>query len=253
MKARGTRCRRRDKSRRWKSAARFSDRGSRDVKTWSVAPARGATPPRSPPRAARDWFPRRRPVLDHAQKRRRGFLSPARPHRCGGFCPSSQTRRKPCCFNVARARGERRPVGHRHGKSHEHFLPRARGQDLRGDLRRAERPHGPAAMGAGQRREPSEEQLQVIGDLGHGADGAARGLDRVALLNGDGGGQAIDAVDVGLVHPLQKLARVGRESLDVTALALGEERVEGERRFARAAQAGDDGQPRGAEYRRRCS
>ena len=46
--------------------------------------------------------------------------------------------------------------------------------------------------------------------------------------------QALDQVDVGLFHELQKLPRVRRERLDVAALALGVERVEGERALARA-------------------
>ena len=45
--------------------------------------------------------------------------------------------------------------------------------------------------------------------------------------------------DVRLVHLLEELARVGRERLDVAALALGVERVEGERGLARAGEPGD--------------
>ena len=41
---------------------------------------------------------------------------------------------------------------------------------------------------------------------------------------------------------LQKLAGVGGESFDVAALAFGVNSVEGKRRFARAAEAGDDRQ-----------
>ena len=48
------------------------------------------------------------------------------------------------------------------------------------------------------------------------------------------------AVDVGLLHPLEELAGVGRQRLDVAPLPLGVDRVEGERRLARAADAGDD-------------
>ena len=44
-------------------------------------------------------------------------------------------------------------------------------------------------------------------------------------------------VDVGLLHPLEELPRVGRQRLDVAALPLGVDRVEGERRLARAADA----------------
>src|SRR4249920_2945843 len=46
-------------------------------------------------------------------------------------------------------------------------------------------------------------------------------------------------VDVGLLHHVEELARVGRERLDIAALALGIDGVEGERRFARAGKPGD--------------
>src|SRR4029079_10804976 len=55
-----------------------------------------------------------------------------------------------------------------------------------------------------------------------------------------GGREALDQVDVGLFHELEELARIGRERLDVAALALGVERVEGKRGLAGARQAGDD-------------
>jgi len=44
----------------------------------------------------------------------------------------------------------------------------------------------------------------------------------------------------GLSMRSKKLAGVGRKGLDVAALALGEEGVEGEGAFAGTAQAGDD-------------
>ncbi len=53
------------------------------------------------------------------------------------------------------------------------------------------------------------------------------------LVNGDGGGEALDVIHIGLVHLADELARVGRERLDVAALALGEDGIEGQRGFAR--------------------
>ncbi len=50
-------------------------------------------------------------------------------------------------------------------------------------------------------------------------------------------------IDVGLLHPLEELPGVGRQRLDVAALAFGVDRVEGERRLARPAHAGDDDEP----------
>ena len=40
-------------------------------------------------------------------------------------------------------------------------------------------------------------------------------------------------LDVGLLHHLEELARIGRERLDVAALPLGIDGVEGEARLAR--------------------
>ena len=43
-------------------------------------------------------------------------------------------------------------------------------------------------------------------------------------------------IDIGLLHQLQKLARVGRQAFDITPLPLGIDRVEGQRRLARPRQ-----------------
>jgi hypothetical protein len=70
-----------------------------------------------------------------------------------------------------------------------------------------------------------------------------RGIVRGGLLlDRNGRRQAFDQVDVGLFHQLQELARIGRQRLDIAALAFGIQRVERERGFARAGQAGDDDQ-----------
>jgi hypothetical protein len=49
-------------------------------------------------------------------------------------------------------------------------------------------------------------------------------------------------VHIGLSHHVEELARIGRQALDIAALALGIDRVEGERGFPRSRQAGDDHQ-----------
>ena len=83
------------------------------------------------------------------------------------------------------------------------------------------------------------QQPHVVVDLGDGADRRARVLRGGLLLDRDGGRQAVDLVDVRLLHHLQELPGVGRQRLDVAALALGVDGVEGERGFARAGQAGE--------------
>ena len=105
---------------------------------------------------------------------------------------------------------------------------------LRGDLA--------AAVRAVRHADVGEEQAQVVVDLGDGADRRARVRAGRLLLDGDRRRQALDQIDVGLLHLLEKLPRVGRQRLDVAPLAFGVQRVEGERRLARSRQAGDDHQ-----------
>ena len=99
---------------------------------------------------------------------------------------------------------------------------------------------GPAALEAVDRPDPGVEDAEVVEGLGDRGHGRAGILGRRLLLDGDGRRDAVDQVGVGLVHPLQELAGVGREGFDVAALAFGVERVEGQRGLARAAHAGDD-------------
>ena len=84
------------------------------------------------------------------------------------------------------------------------------------------------------------QQPHVIVNLGDGADGGARVAARRLLLDGNGRRKPVDQVHIGLLHHLQKLPRIGRQALDIAALALGVDRVEGEARLARARQARDD-------------
>ena len=93
-----------------------------------------------------------------------------------------------------------------------------------------------------RRAGPRVEQAQVVVDLGDRADGRARVVAGGLLLDGDGGREPLDRVDVGLLHQLEELPGVGRQRLDVAALAFGVDGVEGERRLARAAEPGDDDQ-----------
>ena len=69
----------------------------------------------------------------------------------------------------------------------------------------------------------------MVVQLGHRADRGTRSAHRVGLVDGDGGRDALDRVDLRLVHAVQELARVGAEGLDVTALAFGIQSVEDER------------------------
>jgi hypothetical protein len=107
-------------------------------------------------------------------------------------------------------------------------------------LRHAVRLQREPVLGAKRRADARVQQAQIVVDLGHRADGGARIVARRLLLDGDRGRQSLDQVDVGLLHELQELARIRRQRLDVAALALGVQRVEGERALARAGETGDD-------------
>ena len=70
------------------------------------------------------------------------------------------------------------------------------------------------------------EQAQVVVDLGDGADGRAGVAVGGLLVDRHRRRQALDEVDVGLVHLAEELPGVRRQRLDVPALPLGEDRVE---------------------------
>ena len=99
------------------------------------------------------------------------------------------------------------------------------------------------AVRAMRRPDVGEQQAKVVVDFGDRADGRS-GIRRGRfLLDRDGGRQAVDEVDVRLLHLLEKLARVGRERLDVAALPLGVDGVEGQRGLPGAGQTGNHDQP----------
>ena len=87
--------------------------------------------------------------------------------------------------------------------------------------------------------DPRPQQPHIVVDLGDGADRRARVLRGGLLLDGDGGRQPVDVVDVGLLHHVEELAGIGRQRLDIATLTLGIDGVEGERGLARARQPGD--------------
>ena len=84
------------------------------------------------------------------------------------------------------------------------------------------------------------EEAHVVVDLGDGADGGTGVVGGGFLVDGDGGGEALDLVDIGLFELAEELAGVGGEGFDVAALAFGVEGVEREAGLAGAGDAGDD-------------
>ena len=101
---------------------------------------------------------------------------------------------------------------------------------------------GTAAVGAVRRADGGVEQAKIVVDLGDGADGGAGAAAGGFLLDGDGRAEAFNGVDIGALNLVEKLAGIGGEGLDVAALALGVDGVEGERTFAGAGEAGDHGE-----------
>ncbi|OIQ76655.1 hypothetical protein GALL_416580 [mine drainage metagenome] len=135
------------------------------------------------------------------------------------------------------------PGRQRHGEGQHQ--PRVAGRagaatQLGDDAGRRVAPHRAAAASAMQRRRARIQQLQVVGQLGHRADRRARGAHRVGLVDRDRRQDAVDAFDLRPVHAVEKLPGVWREGLDVAALPLGVNSVEGQRTLARTRNAGDD-------------
>ena len=91
--------------------------------------------------------------------------------------------------------------------------------------------------------DPREQQAEVVVDLGDRADGRARVAAGALLVDRDRRRQAVDLVDVRLLHLAEELAGVRAQALDVAPLALGVDRVEREAGLAAAGQAGDDDEP----------
>ena len=115
-----------------------------------------------------------------------------------------------------------------HGSDDAEARARLELADVVDDLLHALPRDGPPAVGAVRVADAGVEQAEVVVDLGDGADGGPRVAGGRLLVDGDGRREALDAVDVRLVHLAQELARVGGQTLHVAALALGVDRVEGE-------------------------
>ena len=88
--------------------------------------------------------------------------------------------------------------------------------------------------------DPGKEHAQVVVDLRHRPHRRARILRGGLLLDRDGGREALDGVDVGLLHLLEELPRIGGEGLDVATLPLGVDGVEGEGGLTRAREPRQD-------------
>ena len=77
-----------------------------------------------------------------------------------------------------------------------------------------------------------KEQAQEIIDFGGGAYGGAWVAVGGFLFDADDGAEACYLIHVRTFQSAQKVAGIGREGLNVAALSLGKNGVEGERRLA---------------------
>ena len=123
----------------------------------------------------------------------------------------------------------------------EQIKPRAFGQrdhavDHLADRLALDRQAGGRRIGNADAR---PQKPHVVVDLGDGADRRARIFRGRLLLDRDGRREAVDLIDVRLLHHLEELPRIGRQAFDIAALALGIDGVEGERGFAGARKAGE--------------
>ena len=82
--------------------------------------------------------------------------------------------------------------------------------------------------------DPSKKQAQIILNFSHGGDGRTGIATGRLLVDGDGRTEAGNTVDVRLIHHAEKHARVAGQTLDVTALTFGINRIESQARLARA-------------------
>ncbi len=106
------------------------------------------------------------------------------------------------------------------------------GQQAPGHLIHRVALHARAAVGAKGAAHAGEQQPQEVVAFRGGGHRGARIPAGILLADGDGRRDAVDILHCGLFHALQELAGVGGKRLDVAALALGIDGVEGQRRFA---------------------
>ena len=87
-----------------------------------------------------------------------------------------------------------------------------------------------------------KKQTQIVIYFRDGADGRPGIVRGRFLVNGDGRRKPFDQIHIRFFHKLQKLAGVGRERFDITALSLRIKGVESKRGLPGTGKSGDDDQ-----------
>ncbi len=90
--------------------------------------------------------------------------------------------------------------------------------------------------------DPGEQKPQVVVDLGDRSHRRSWVLGGRLLVDRDRRTEALDEIDVGLVHLAQELPRIRAQRLDIAPLALGVDSVEGEGRLSGARNPAKDDQ-----------
>ena len=99
-----------------------------------------------------------------------------------------------------------------------------------------------AALGAVGSSHPCPQKAQIVVYFGDGTDGGAGIFAGGLLVDGDGGGETVNIVYIGLLHLPQKHTGIRGQRLHITPLSLCVDGVKGQRRLAGAAEAGEDHQ-----------
>src|SRR5947209_4020786 len=86
----------------------------------------------------------------------------------------------------------------------------------------------------------SIEQAQVVVNLRHCSHGRTRIVRRSLLVDRDSGREAIDMIDIWLLHFVQELTSVGGQRFNVTTLSFSKNGIKGKATFARARKPSDD-------------
>ena len=110
-------------------------------------------------------------------------------------------------------------------------------QNLIHDLIDGLPPNFLAALGAVGRAHSGPEQAQIVIDLRHGTHGGTGVLGGGLLIDGNGGGKAVDLIHIGLVHLSEEHPGVGAEALHIPPLAFGIDGIKRQRGLAGAGKS----------------
>ena len=101
-------------------------------------------------------------------------------------------------------------------------------EDMLDDLLGALLLDRPAGRRAVRVADAGEEQAQIVVDFRHGADGRTRVAAGALLVNRDRRGEAVDMIDIRLLHQAEELPGIGGERFDVPPLPFRIDSIEGE-------------------------